>query len=65
MKNSIYDELRAQVRELKWKYNYSYKSIAQKIGIKPRSLYCWLNGQFELSFDTEQRLKNVINRFMR
>lgn len=59
------DELRAHIRELKWRYNYSFKAIAQEIGIKPRSLYCWLSGQYELSFDTEQKLIALINKVMR
>ena len=55
-------DLRALVRELKWKYKHSFKSIAQELGIQPTSLYCWLNGQYELSVDTEQRLKEVIQQ---
>lgn len=62
MANPNSDELRDCVRELKWKYKFSFKSIAEQIGIKPRSLYCWLNGQYELSSDTEQRLKVAISQ---
>lgn len=62
MNKSNNEDLRALAREMKWKYNYSFKSISKEIGVKPNSFYCWLNGQYELSFETEQRLKEVLQK---
>ena len=39
-----YNDLREEVRRLKWEDKYSYKEIAEYLEIKPRSLYNWLAG---------------------
>ena len=54
------DTLRQQVRLLKVYKNISYKDVAQKLGIKTKSLYNWLHGEYDFSVNTANRLRYII-----
>lgn len=54
--------LRIEVRLLKSFYGINYKTIADDIGIKQRSFYNWLAGQWDLSSSRKRRLHNYIKR---
>lgn len=43
------NDLRKQTKMLKALKGISYKELAEYIDIKPKSIYQWLNGYFELS----------------
>lgn len=43
------DDLRTKVKYLKVFKNIQYQDIAKSIGIKPKSFYNWLNGQYEFN----------------
>ena len=51
------DTLREKVKLLKVYKNVSYKVIAQKLGVKTKSLYNWLHGEYTFSANTANRLK--------
>lgn len=54
------DTLREKVKLLKVYKNVSYKAIAQKLGVKTKSLYNWLHGEYTFSVDTANRLKRIV-----
>lgn len=54
------DFLRKQVKELKAYQDIRYIELAEYLEIKPNSFYNWLRGQYDLSFDRQQRLKQII-----
>lgn len=54
------DTLREKVKLLKVYKNVSYKTIAQKLGVKTKSLYNWLHGEYTLSANTANRLKYIV-----
>ena len=55
------DDLRTKVKYLKVFKNIQYQDIAKSIGIKPKSFYNWLNGQYEFNTYRTQRLKDILN----
>ena len=56
------DILRKEVKALKAFYGINYKEIAERIDIKQRSIYNWLNGEFDLSANRKRRLYRVIQQ---
>ena len=54
------DLLRKEVRLLKALQHISYKEFAEYIEIKTDSFYCWLNGYYDLGFEKQQKLKEII-----
>ena len=54
--------LRVEVRLIKSFYKITYKTIAEILGIKQRSLYNWLAGQFELSGQRKRQLRKYIEK---
>ena len=54
------DFLRKQVKEVKAFQYIKYIELAEYIEIKPNSFYNWLKGQYDFSFETQQRLKFII-----
>lgn len=55
------DDLRKQVKLLKALQNISYKELAAYLEIKESSFYSWLNNYYELSYEKQQRLKEIID----
>lgn len=55
------NKLRQEVKLLKALQGISYTEVAEYLEIKPNSLYCWLNNQYELSFSKALRLQEVIS----
>lgn len=43
------EKMRIRVRLLKARKNISYKAIADKLGIKQRSIYNWLRADYNFS----------------
>lgn len=54
------DELRYKVKELKIYQDIAYKEIAEYLEVSRNSFYNWLKGYYELSFEKEQRLKEIV-----
>ncbi len=54
------DDLRYQVKLLKACQGITYKEISSYLDIKQKSFYSWLNGQYDFSYDTEKRLRFII-----
>lgn len=54
------DNLRYQVKELKIYQGIAYKEIAEYLEVSKNSFYNWLKGYYELSFEKEQRLKEIV-----
>lgn len=52
--------LRVEVKIIKTFYNITYKTIADELGIKQRSFYNWLAGQFDFSSRRKRQLKRYI-----
>lgn len=56
------EQLRERVRILKAKgYVKSYIEVAELLEIKKNGFYNWLNGQYSLSYEKKQRLKQIID----
>ena len=53
--------LRKQVKELKVYQDIKYIELAEYLEIKPNSFYNWLKGQYDFSFDRQQKLMNIID----
>lgn len=56
-------DLRFEVRLLKILYGVSYAFVASAIGIKSISIYKWLCGDYELSQEKEERLRDIIRSY--
>ena len=54
------NELRKEVKLLKALQGISYTEIAEHLEIHRNSLYNWLNQQYSLSTDKENRLIEII-----
>lgn len=54
------DILRKEVKLLKALQNVSYKELAEYLEIRTDSFYCWLKGYFDLSYNKQRRLKEII-----
>lgn len=55
------DSLRRDVKLMKALQGISYAEIAEYLEIKQRSFYAWLHGQYELSFEKQQRLREILD----
>lgn len=55
------DNLRKEVKMLKALQGVSYTDIACDLEIHRNSFYNWLKGHYELSYDKEKRLIEIIN----
>lgn len=51
--------LRQEVKLLKVYKDISYKEIAQLLGIKAKSFYNWLHGEYNLSDRTADKLHSI------
>ena len=58
---SVCDELRLQVRELKCYQGITYKEVAELLEIKHSSLINFLNNQYDLGKEKQERLQEIIN----
>lgn len=59
------EDLRKQVRLCKvYNNEWSYKQFAEVIDITPNSFYNWLNGYYELSYQKEKILKELLSDLM-
>ena len=56
------DILRVEVKALKAFHDINYKQIADELGVKQRSFYNWLAGQFDFSANRKRRLNNIIKQ---
>ena len=54
------DILRKECKLLKALQEVSYKELAEHLEIKTDSFYCWLRGYYDLGFEKQQRLKEII-----
>lgn len=59
----VLSDLRFEVRLLKILYGVSYAFVASAIGIKSISIYKWLCGDYELSQEKEERLRDIIRSY--
>ena len=57
---SMDNTLRQEVKLLKAYKNVSYKQLAEQLGIKTKSFYNWLHGEYDFSERTAERLQNVL-----
>lgn len=53
--------LRQKVRLLKAQEQITYKEIADTIGIKQRSMYNWIAGQYDFSSSKKRLLYNYLS----
>ena len=44
-------------------YNISYKQIADELGIKQRSMYNWLAGQYDFSNSRKRKLVSYLMKY--
>ena len=51
--------LRNEVKLLKVYKDVSYKQIAQLLGIKAKSFYNWLHGEYNFSEHTAEKLHSI------
>lgn len=54
------DKLRNEVKILKALQNITYTEIAEHLEINRNSFYNWLKGYYNLSFEKEKRLQEII-----
>ena len=54
------ENLRQQVKVLKALQNVSYKEFAEYLEIKQQSFYNWLKGSYDLSFNKQIKLQEII-----
>lgn len=57
---SMDNTLRQEVKLLKAYKNVSYKQLAEQLGIKTKSFYNWLHGEYDFSERTAERLHSVL-----
>ena len=57
----LQENLRNQVKLLKALQDISYISISEYLEIKPNSFYNWLKGQYNLSQEKAELLKEIID----
>lgn len=50
------EELRTEVKKLKLFQNVTYKKIAERANIKPKSFHSWLRQEFSFG---QEKIKNV------
>ena len=55
------EELRKSVKMFKVLHCITYKQIADDLGIKQRSMYNWLAGQFNFSSSRKRKLYRYLN----
>lgn len=55
------DILRKEVKLLKALQDVSYKELAEYLEIRTDSFYCWLKGYFDLSYNKQRRLRDIID----
>lgn len=58
------DTLRQEVKLLKVYKDISYKELSQHLGIKPKSFYNWLHGEYDFSEKTADKLHNICMELM-
>lgn len=52
--------LRQEVKLLKVYKNISYRQLAEQLGIKTKSFYNWLHGEYSFSDRTAERLHSIV-----
>lgn len=55
------DFLRKECKLLKALQNISYKELSEYLEIKTDSFYCWLKGYYDLSYQKQKQLHEIIN----
>ena len=59
------DKLRENVKLCKaYNSDWSYKQMAEVIEITPHAFYNWLHGYYELSFQKEKKLQELLSDLM-
>ena len=54
------NKLRQEVKLIKVYYNVSYKTLAEQLGIKTKSFYNWLHGEYDFSERTAEKLHEIL-----
>lgn len=54
------EKLRVKVKELKWKYNVSYKELSELLDMNYNSFVNFVNGYKELGYGRSVKLKAII-----
>lgn len=57
------EELRQRVKMLKAIHNITFKKIADELGIKQRTIYNWLAGQFDFSSSRKRKLIKYLSEY--
>lgn len=55
------DRLRERCRLAKALQGISYKELADYLEIKQDSFYCWLKGYYNLSYNKQKRLAEILD----
>ena len=55
------NNLRKEVKLLKANQGISFKELAEYLEIKESSFYCWLYCRYDLGYEKQQRLKQILN----
>lgn len=55
------DEARLEIKKLKIYQNTSYREIADYAEIKPKSLYAWIRGEYNLGKEKYKRILSIID----
>lgn len=59
------DKLREEVKLCKvYNPDWSFKQIAEVIEITPNAFYNWLHGYYDLSYKTENKLRELLSNLM-
>lgn len=54
------NKLRQEVKLIKVYQNVSYKTLAEQLGIKTKSFYNWLHGEYDFSERTAEKLHEIL-----
>ena len=54
------DKLRCEVKELKWKYDISYKEMSELLDMKYNSFINFVHGYKDLGYGRAMKLKEII-----
>ena len=55
------NKLRKEVKLLKANQGITFKELSEYLEIKESSFYCWLNNRYDLGYEKQQRLKEILN----
>lgn len=55
------EDLRKQVKSLKCFQGVTYREIAQYLEISESGMYSWLRGNYNLGYEKQKRLQEIID----